>query len=280
MKIATWNLCLGLSNKKDLVCDYLAVNNVNICCLQETEIPMNCPEEVLDCNNYVVELEQNTEKKRAGIYIQKNTKYVRRFDLEKVNCHIVVIDVTACLNFRIICIYRSFRPQGLISPTAFFETQVSLIRAALTKNCYVLGDFNLDARMDMRPDYDHKIPLSILTDFALENNLIQIVTETTWSRIINGIKKESLLDHVYANNIETIINVSLSRPIFGDHALVMVEIVSKSLPDQKVTTSRNWKNYDAEKVKCNLLTSLSRIDEKCIDLCVQVKDSFWVLFKT
>ena len=47
MKIATWNLCLGLSNKKDTVCDYLAVNNITACCLQETEIPMNFPEDIL-----------------------------------------------------------------------------------------------------------------------------------------------------------------------------------------------------------------------------------------
>ena len=104
MKIATWNLCLGLSNKKDIVCDYLAVNDVGICCLQETEIPMNFPEDILNCNNYVLELEQNTEKKRAGIYIRKDVKYVRRTDLERENFHIVVIDVTASPNFRVFCL--------------------------------------------------------------------------------------------------------------------------------------------------------------------------------
>ena len=94
MKIATWNL--------DLVCDYLTTNNIAICCLQETKIPMNFPEDVLNCNNYVIELEQNSLKKRAGIFIHKDVKYVRRKDLEKVNCHIVIIDVTACTNFRLI----------------------------------------------------------------------------------------------------------------------------------------------------------------------------------
>ena len=67
----------------------------------------------------------------------------------------------------------------------FFDTQISLVKNALTNNCYVMGDFNLDARMDMRPDYDHKVPLSCFTNFALENNLVQIVTGTTWSRVIN-----------------------------------------------------------------------------------------------
>ena len=67
--IASWNLCLGLSNKKDLVTDYLSKNNINACCVQETEIPINYPEEILDCNNYILELELNEVKKRSGIYI-------------------------------------------------------------------------------------------------------------------------------------------------------------------------------------------------------------------
>ena len=55
-----------------------------------------------------------------------------------------------------------------------------------------MGDFNLDARMEMRPDYDRRIPLNNLVNFALEKNLIQIVTETTWSKIVKLVNKESL----------------------------------------------------------------------------------------
>ena len=39
---------------------------------------MNFLEDVLNCNNYVIELEQNSWKKRAGIYIRKDVKYVQR----------------------------------------------------------------------------------------------------------------------------------------------------------------------------------------------------------
>ena len=148
--IATWNLCLGLSNKKDLVTDYLSKKNINICCLQETEIPINYPEDILDCNNYILELELNTLKKRSGIYVRKDTKYVRRKDLEKENYHIVIIDVILAVKIRVICIYRSFRPQDYTTPTAFFETQLGILKNALTSNTYLLGDFNLDARMEMR----------------------------------------------------------------------------------------------------------------------------------
>ena len=52
-------------------------------------------------------------KKRVGIYIRKkDIKYTRRTDLEKPDCHVVIIDVLASTNFRIINLNRSFRPQG------------------------------------------------------------------------------------------------------------------------------------------------------------------------
>ena len=65
---------------------------------------------------------------------------------------------------------------------------------------------SLDARMTHRSDYNYKIPLASLTDLALTQNLTQIVTFNTWSRTIKGIKKESLLDHVYVNNFASVNN--------------------------------------------------------------------------
>ena len=53
-----------------------------------------------------------------------------------------------------------------------------------------MGDFNLDARMESRPDYDRKIPLNIPTNFA-PKKIKKIVIETTWSRVVNGIKRVS-----------------------------------------------------------------------------------------
>ena len=92
-KIATWNLCLGLANKKDTITEYLASNKIQICCLQETEIPQGFPENVLNCGGYNVELEMNTTKKRVGFYIQSSVNYVRRMDLEKADHHVAIVDI-------------------------------------------------------------------------------------------------------------------------------------------------------------------------------------------
>ena len=117
--------------------------------------------------------------------------------MEKENCHVVIIDVKNNLSFRIITLYRSFRPQGGISPVAFFKAQLEVLKSAITKNCFIMGDFNLDAEMELRQDYLYKVPLGLLTEFSTQNNLVQLVNFKTWTRTINGIKKESTLDHVY-----------------------------------------------------------------------------------
>ena len=133
----------------------LKQEKISVCCLQETEVKNGFPEEILSCNSYVLELETNNTKKRTGIYLHKDLKYKRRLDLERENMHIVIVDIIGEKPIRIINVYRSFRPLDM-TPTEFFEAQINVIKNALCRNCYVLGDFNLDARMDNRPDYDRK----------------------------------------------------------------------------------------------------------------------------
>ena len=158
----------------------------------------------LNCNNFVLELETSSYKRRAGIYLSSELNYSRRNDLEKNDCHIVIVDVLATVKFRIINVYRSFHPLGGISAGDFFNTQLAIIRNALCKNCFVMGDFNLDDGANLRQDYSNKTLLKTLKDFTTELNLLQIVDFNTWSRTINGIKKESLLDHIYLKNVANI----------------------------------------------------------------------------
>ena len=191
VKIGTWNVCLGFANKKDHVAGILQKNNVDICCLQETEIPQGFPENLLSCNLYDLELEQNESKKRVGILIKRGTKYTRKLTLEKLNCHIVIIDIEGVNVMRIINVYRSFRPPGGVTAESFFNTQLAVIKNAMTNNCVVMGDFNLDAKMELRPDYNYRNMLESLMCTMQNNQFFQIVTFNTWTRTIKGIKKVS-----------------------------------------------------------------------------------------
>ena len=260
LKIGTWNLCLGLPNKKDIVTDYLKLNSVNVCCLQETDVPVNFPEIVLNTGGFNLELEQNDVKKRVGVYIHKDIKYKRRNDLESKNFHIVICDIITTRVTRIVCLYRSFKPPGMLSPDAFFNAQLAIIKNALNDNCIIMGDFNLDACMSHRPDYKYKIPLASLSELTLNHNLTQLVSFKTWSRTIKGIKKESMLDHVYVNNFATVANINYCVPAFGDHVLVLVDLNTRVEKSDKVITKRDWSCYSSTNLNIKLQSRLLSSD--------------------
>ena len=122
----------------------------------------------------------------------------------------------------------------------FFLEQLKIIRNALCGNCFVLGDFNLDANMTNCLDYGRRIPLKFLSDFAIQNNLSQIVNFNTWTRTINGTKKESLLDHIYVNNPALVSEVTFITPTFGDHVLIIAMLNFTFKPTIEVLMKRNW----------------------------------------
>ena len=269
IKIGTLNLCLGLPSKKETVIDLLNANFVDVCGLQETEIPMNYPEHILNSGGFTLELELNSEKKRAGIFIRKDISYKRRLDLERENTHLLIIDVKAEVPFRVINVYRSFRPQGLMSADALFKAQLDLIKGALSPNCFVIGDFNLDASMAFRDDYYNKKLLRSLIDFTLENNLDQIVTFDTWSRTINGSIKTSILDHIYTNNNAIVNNLNFETPTFGDHVLVMATLTNKNFKGIEMKIKRNWNLYTPQAVAVAISCGINLMNNQYDNLNVQ-----------
>ena len=73
-----------------------------------------------------------------------------------------------------------------------------------------MGDFNLNAGRDLMIDYSYKQPMKALNEFVLKYNLLQLVKFKTWSRIIKGVKKESLLDHIYVTDVSYVIYTTVS----------------------------------------------------------------------
>ena len=131
-KIATLNLCLGLKNKKDVVKRLLVDNNIDICCLQETEIDILYPINILSFSGYNYESEVNSIKARTGIYIKNNVSYKRRNDLEGVDSHMIIVDIICMNRYRIINIYRSCNPQNGKSAKENFCYQLSVTRSLST----------------------------------------------------------------------------------------------------------------------------------------------------
>ena len=83
-------------------------NNVDIMCLQEVEIEKDYDFNALNLNNYCLEVENNSVKARVGMFISNNVNYKRMHQLEGINSHIIIIDITdSCTVKRIISINKS-----------------------------------------------------------------------------------------------------------------------------------------------------------------------------
>jgi endonuclease/exonuclease/phosphatase family metal-dependent hydrolase len=246
------------------VLDELSKNNIDVCCVQETELDPDINPDIISSSEFVFEVEKSTVKKRVGIFINKRLSYERRLDLEEVNRHIIIIDLNLGSKYRVISIYRSFRPSDMLSPLEFFIQQIALIEKNLTTKTIVLGDFNLDVNKQFMQDYNNKIIYNELTNLLARKTLFQLVDFPTWSRIINNIKKESTLDHIYVTDSTFVKRCFYLDPLFGDHLTVIIELDSSPTPKGKVI-GRNWRNYSPVK----LIDCLSSVDLNFKNDCVQ-----------
>ena len=112
LKIATLNLCLGLMNKREEIKKLIEDNDIDIICLQETEITKFYNNQMLTLRDYNLEIEKNSVKGRVAIYIKNGINYVRRTELEGIDSHLVIVDIKVETQFRLINLYRSFNPQN------------------------------------------------------------------------------------------------------------------------------------------------------------------------
>ena len=95
VRIASWNLCLGLGNKKDYVSQMIIENRIDICSMQEVEINPDFDGEILSFNGDSLLIEANDVKSRTGIYVKNGMGFVRRDDLEQRNNGIIILDINS-----------------------------------------------------------------------------------------------------------------------------------------------------------------------------------------
>ena len=243
MKIATWNLCLGLFHKKDYVRSIIQENNIDILTLQETELSQEIEPNVLQIMDYTVEVEENNQKRRVVAYVKNTITYKRRFDLEKANLHTIILDVGMISTTRIISIYRNIKPQDNSSPRENFRNQLNVINAATTHSTILLGDFNLDDHRRFQVDYAQRMLFQDFEEILGHHHFIQHVKEPTWERVIENQKKNSILDHIYSSDSTKVKSISLKNTSFGDHKLVIVETTDMPQDEDLNLQRRNWKHY-------------------------------------
>jgi hypothetical protein len=246
IKIATWNVCLGMKNKRDLITETLRREKIDICCLQEIEIENNYPINILASKDYKFECETNDIKSRTGMYIKNCIDYVRMYNLEGSNNGLVIIDIKSSKSYRLINVYRVFNPQNGRTATENFKNQLQIIVNSIlsdpAKNIIVTGDFNLDDVKKFCIDYQNRHLFNLLIEAFDPLGLYQLIDFPTWERVtINGVKC-SILDHLYVRDCTLVTEINSIKPPTGDHLLVTFQIEGK-LPVIETVMKRNWQNY-------------------------------------
>ena len=276
IKVATWNICLGLKNKKDYVYETLKLNQIDICAIQEVEILKDYPENLLTEKNYSIEIELFTVKARTAFIIKCDTNYQRRVDLEQADTSVIIIDVNLGHNYRIINVYCSFNPPNGQSQTEAFKNQLQIIKNAIEtaqgREIIILGDFNLDESKHNAVDYPRKDLFEELDNVFDPLNLIQLINFPTWQRIVNNELKESTLDHIYVNNPLIINQLSNIKPLIGDHLFIYFTILGQLEPPA-ITLKRDWRHYD----KNVLVQRLSNVN---FDITSQCPQTLWNHFES
>ena len=256
---ATWNVCLGLTNKKDLIINELRRLNISVCSLQEVEVRKDFPHNQLTAIDFKLEIEDNSVKARTAIYIKTGIEYKRRSDIEEPDLSIIVLDIDLDVKIRLINIYRVFNPVNGMPEIEFFKNQMRIVNNAISSNnnrqIIFNGDVNLDYLKINAFDYPRQNFFTVMNESIDPFNLIQLVDFPTWERVCRGILKQSTLDHIYVKDFSIVSCIKAVKQIFGDHSLIMFSINTGSQkPKQEIR--RNWQNYSKEK----LLLELSLVD--------------------
>jgi hypothetical protein len=84
LKFATLNQCLGLTNKKESVKNLILQENIDLLCLQETEIEINVDHALLSFPRFNYKSEINYKHPRVDCYINSNISYTRRYDCKEI----------------------------------------------------------------------------------------------------------------------------------------------------------------------------------------------------
>ena len=255
INIGTWNLCLGLTNKKDYIKRKLIENQLDILCVQECEVDPILDENILTIRNYKIELENNIYKKRTAIYIHNRVNYERKRNLEEQDSHVVIIDIKCIKEYRLINIYRSFSSPDTITPTERFRKQLQIIKRSMestpNKHHIILGDFNLDYNKIYLSNYNFSSLYDELIEIFEPLGLIQMVNFETWSRFVQQIRKTSIIDHIYTQHPEALKDITPIDTEIGDHKLIKFNIAGK-IDNCKTVYKRDWRNYTKQNL-VNLL---------------------------
>ena len=251
LKIGSWNLCNGLSNKVGYIRALLVEHDLDILLLQEAEIQVHKMDlSLLQIGGFSIEISNSTCTSRVVMYIRNSISYTRR--VESVDTNLICVQLQGNYAFnQIVGVYRPFKLVNTGSHRQQFKSQLNQITDYITnsKKLLLLGDFNLDYKKLAVQNYPHRVLYDELLEMIYAFDLCQQVNECTWSRVYNGIVRTSLLDHVYVGDNALIKGILVDKQPISDHCAIIVKTWAVGERRKKIKYEYTcWKNYSKEKL--------------------------------
>jgi len=244
-------------------------NKIDIICLQEVELAQEDDLSLLEINGYTMEIETSSGKRRLMIYIRNTIQYEQHHAKEQENSHVILISIIESNKIvQLAAVYRAFKLSSNQTHKEEFADQLKIIEGFLQndKASLVLGDLNLDNNKKGLLSYNHHAMFIQLEELESKMNLSQLVKFNTWRRVVNGVLKTSLLDHVYENVHGLVENIDEISTSTSDHTPLLIDVALKICHKVETKVVRNWSAYSKERL-------LDLLSKKSWDInCHDVQD--------
>jgi hypothetical protein len=198
-----------------------------------------------------MEIETSSGKRRSMIYVRNTIQYERHHNKEQENSHVILISIIESnKTIQLAAVYRAFKLSSNQTHKEEFADQLKIIKGFLQndKASLVLGDLNLDYNKKGLLSYNHHAMFTQLEELESEMNLSQLVKFNTWRRVVNGVLKTSLLDHVYENIHGLVENIDEISKSTSDHTPLLIDVTLKICHKVETKVVRNWSAYSKERL--------------------------------
>ena len=187
---------------------------------------------MLSIRGYNLYYDQGREKARIICYVRDCAKV----EVE-ISTQVDAISIKSA-GETIVGVYRPFKLTTHQTHMAYLRDLIEFIKKCGENSVplIVVGDFNLDFAKRHDRSYKRIGLYDAWEECITELSLIQVVNQPTWSRTVGNIKKSSILDHVYINNLDYHINESVVDTNHSDHKAVILQKRAESNQVEKLET--------------------------------------------
>jgi len=248
LKIATWNVCLGMFHKINQIKHQITRENLDLLFINEAELTEIHDLDLLKIKGFDLVIPPNKKQSRISAYVKSNLVY----SVNPTNEANETLSITIG-SLKILGLYREFK----LKNHANFTSQIQSLIMEIGHHNIIIGDVNLDSLKVGISTYRFSHLYELWRSKLDNDNFIQINSKPTWSRVVNLRLQESCLDHIYIKTDIYAYN-TFQVTTTSDHDLVGIELGSfvQELKKPCEVYVRKWSNYN----HYNINNELSKIN--------------------